>query len=368
MAVKKVKVLITVDSLNAGGTERQVIELLKGFHKKNNFELSVVTLTNNGYYDNTVKTYATLFRLTNKPSDWKRISTFYRLYRLIKENRFDIVQTMSLEDSLMIYILSRLLDFKWINGSIRDADTRISRRQRQKRFLLKRSKFIIANSLAGLKTYNVSQNRFARVIYNGVDSNRFVIKNINTNGNCANEIRLCSVANLSSYKDYYTLFDAVELVRELPISLHIFGDGPMRETFETTVREKDLQDKITFYGRVNNIETFLPTMDCGILMSFKKSGEGLPNAILEFMSSGIPVIASKVGGISEVIKNEFNGILVEPEDPISLSEAIKRIVHDKNFLLFLSNNTISVIQSKFTLGRMVDDYISYYTEIAHEKF
>jgi glycosyltransferase involved in cell wall biosynthesis len=140
----------------------------------------------------------------------------------------------------------------------------------------------------------------------------------------------------------------------------------MRAKLEAIVRAKRLQDKITFYGRVSNIEKFLPTMDCGVLMSFKKSGEGLPNAILEFMSSGVPVIASNVGGVSEVIKNDFNGILVEPENSFLLSEAIIKIVDDKNYLSFLSGNTVPVIQSKFTLDRMINDYIKYYKKVVHE--
>jgi glycosyltransferase involved in cell wall biosynthesis len=365
MVVKKVRVLITVDSLNSGGTERQIIELVKGFHKNGHFEVSVLTLTNNGYYDNIVKTYTTLYLLTNKPSDWKKISSFNRLYKLIKENRFDIVHTMSLEDSSMIYVLSKLLNFRWINGSIRDADARLSRRQLQKKFLLKQSKFVIANSLAGLKVYNINKNHFARVIYNGVDPNRFLVKNINGKYKGTNEIRLCSVANLTNYKDYYSIFEAVELLRELPISLHVFGDGPMRAKYEIIVSEKQLHNKITFYGSVSNIEKFLPTMDCGILMSYKKSGEGLPNAILEFLSSGVPVIASNVGGVSEVIKNDFNGILVEPENSFSLSEAIKKVVEDRNYLSFLSGNTFSVIHNKFILDRMIDDYIRFYKEVIH---
>jgi glycosyltransferase involved in cell wall biosynthesis len=364
-AVKKVKVLITVDSLNSGGTERQIIELIKGFHKTETFEVSVLTLTANGYYDSIVKEYANLYSLTDKPSDWKQILSFKRLYDLIKKNRFDIVHTMSLEDTSMVYFLSKVLNFKWINGSIRDADSRRNRRQVQKRFLLKRSRFIVANSFAGLNVYNINRHRFARVIYNGVDLNRFQIKSTIANKINFDKVSLCSVANLSAYKDYLTLINAVELLKDLPFSLDIFGDGPMREELETIVMQKGLHNKITFHGRVSNIEDFLPDMDCGVLMSFKKSGEGLPNAVLEFMSSGVPVIASNVGGVSEIIKNDFNGILVEPENALLLSKAIKKIVCDKNYLSFLSGNTISSVQEKFTLNRMVNDYLNYYTEVVH---
>jgi glycosyltransferase involved in cell wall biosynthesis len=106
-------------------------------------------------------------------------------------------------------------------------------------------------------------------------------------------------------------------------------------------------------------------MHCGVLMSFKRSGEGLPNAILEFMSSGVPVIASEVGGVSEVVKDNFNGILVEPENPFELSEAIKKIFYNREYLSFLSKNTMSLIQSNFTLEKMIDEYVNFYTEVAH---
>lgn len=365
MKDKRIKVLITVDSLNSGGTERQVMELVKGFQNNRDIEISVLTLTKNGCYDKAIKNLTKLFTLTNNPANWKQISAFRRLYKLVKTNGFHIVHTMSLEDSLMIYVLSKVLKFKWINGSIRDADTRRNRRQRQKMFLLRRSRYIVANSFAGLKVYNINSGRFVRVIYNGVDPKRFIVKNAVTDEKSVNDIRLCSVANLSGYKDYFTLIESVELLRDLPISLHIFGDGPMRKKLETVVREKNLGDKIEFYGTVNNVESFLPTMHCGVLMSFKKSGEGLPNAILEFMSSGVPVIASNVGGVSEVIKDDFNGILVEPENCLSLSQAIRKIVCDKDYLSFLSGNTVSAIQGKFTLDRMIDDYVRYYTEVAY---
>jgi glycosyltransferase involved in cell wall biosynthesis len=363
--VKKVRILITVDSLNSGGTERQILELVKGFHKSANCEISVLTLTRNGFYDNAVRSYTTLYSLTQRAGDWKRVSSFQALYRLIKENRFDIVHTMSLEDSSMVYLVSKVLKFRWVNGTIRDADGRRNRRQVQKSFLLKRSKFIVANSFAGLKVYNIHDSRSAKVIYNGVDPGRFTIKNHDTRTENHKEIRFCSVANLSAYKDYYTLIAAIREVKELPISLHIFGDGPLRGQFETIVKEKDLGTKVVFYGKVNNVEAYLPTMDCGVLMSFRKSGEGLPNAILEFMSSGIPVVASNVGGVAEVVKNEVNGLLVEPENVRSLSAAIKRIALDEKFRLFLASNTVPYVKKKFALGRMIEDYTNYYLEVAN---
>jgi glycosyltransferase involved in cell wall biosynthesis len=141
---------------------------------------------------------------------------------------------------------------------------------------------------------------------------------------------LLCVAYLNERKGHKYLIEAVRLLRErgTTVRLQLTGDGETRAMLEKLVDEKGLRDQVSFLGMI----------DRGELASLYRSGtvdmvvlptlhEGIPAGLIEPMAHGIPVIATNVGGVPELLEGGA-GIMVPPADPVALADAIQRILAD----------------------------------------
>ena len=115
------------------------------------------------------------------------------------------------------------------------------------------------------------------------------------------------------------------------------GDGSERKNLEDLVRKLGLERRVKFLGLIPNekIPEYLAAADCFVLPSLS---EGLGIAILEAQACGVPVIASRVGGISDIIKDGKTGILVEPKNPEAISQAIIKIFSEPEFAQKITQN------------------------------
>ncbi|SKB36830.1 Glycosyltransferase involved in cell wall bisynthesis [Salegentibacter holothuriorum] len=135
------------------------------------------------------------------------------------------------------------------------------------------------------------------------------------------------IGGFSFEKNHKGLLEIFQLViqDEPYLHLHLVGDGPLRWEIETLVKEKGLQDSITFHGFVNNPLDFCKAADVLILPSII---EGLPGVLLEAMYCKTPVVAYNVGGIGEIV-NEQTGYLIKKGDKNSFKKAILKVLANK---------------------------------------
>ena len=105
----------------------------------------------------------------------------------------------------------------------------------------------------------------------------------------------------------------------------IVGDGPLRGSLESEVLRLGIRDQVTFAGFRRHIAGMYSLMNMVVLPSL---GEGLPVTLLEAMAMGKPTVATRVGGVPEVVQDGQEGIIVPPEDPASLRSAMARILDD----------------------------------------
>lgn len=199
------------------------------------------------------------------------------------------------------------------------------------KFILKRSDyvFVVSESLKeGVLKLGIEgiENKLS-ITYNSVDVERFRPDQIST---FKEEIRIdpqkqviLFVGNLVWQKGVEYLIRAKEFLNE-DAEIVIVGDGPLFEELKGIV-EFEKMEGITFTGARSDIEKIMPTADILVLPSLS---EGRPTVLLEAMASGKPVVATNVGGIPEIV-NKDTGILVNPEDPVGLAEAIDKILQDK---------------------------------------
>jgi glycosyltransferase involved in cell wall biosynthesis len=158
------------------------------------------------------------------------------------------------------------------------------------------------------------------VIHNGVDLARPT-----ASGTGAEPCRLVTVGRLQAPKDVLTL---VRALAELPQRAYegvIVGDGPDRPALESEIRRLDLEPVVQLAGERTDVPELLAAADVFVLSS---RSEGLPLSILEAMAAGLPVVATNVGGVPELVVEGETGFLVPPGDPQALAVALERLLGD----------------------------------------
>ncbi len=172
-------------------------------------------------------------------------------------------------------------------------------------------------------------------------------------------VRLATIANLYKTKGLTYLVAAMhQLVGKEPkIKLTIFGDGPQRFVlFEQAVG----QAEIIFAGRVPDAVTQLPKFDIFVLPSIK---EGFPYVILEAMNAEVPIIATTVGEIPNILENEKTGLLVEPANPQALALAIIKLINNPTLRTSISQAAKTHL-ANFSFDKMVECYRELYQTLA----
>ncbi|MHA1629823.1 MAG: glycosyltransferase [Candidatus Heimdallarchaeota archaeon] len=174
------------------------------------------------------------------------------------------------------------------------------------------------------------------------------------------------VGRLSEEKGVQYLIDAGRILIETGevFKILIIGDGPQREELEGIVKQKGLKRAIIFTGFQTDVEKWMPCLDIFVLSSLT---EGTPMALLEAMSFGIPVVASDVGGIPNVIKNGENGILVDPADSKAIAENLKILFHNPSLRKSMAKEAVGVIEKKHNIDDWCREIESQYNHLVHKK-
>ena len=165
-------------------------------------------------------------------------------------------------------------------------------------------------------------------VYNGIETEQFY--SASDKSGLRRELGLPSdgklvgtVARLSSQKGISHFIKAIPQITEKQLHLIIIGDGPLREELESLTKQLNLQEKVIFTGTRKDIPKLLAALDVFVMPSIT---EGLSIAILEAMASYLPVAASRVGGIPEIVQDGVTGILVPSGDENALAQAISELL------------------------------------------
>lgn len=233
-------------------------------------------------------------------------------------------------------------------------------------------------SLLGVKLVTVSQcmqdylrtlTKFSKnaieTIFNGVDLNKFYLSpNNQIRANLqieANDIVFINVARLVKIKRHDILIKAfTRLKSNKHVKLLIVGDGPCKNEIQNMIIQEKMSDNIKLLGFRKDIPELLKISDCFLLSS---STEGLSYSIIEAMTSGLPIIATDVGGNRELVLDGENGYLITPDDPVAFLERIQLLIDDKIRRKEFGKKSLRLAQEKFSLEAMLNKYIKIYREL-----
>ncbi len=183
---------------------------------------------------------------------------------------------------------------------------------------------------------------------------------------CKNHFVIGSIGRLSTEKGFIYLIEALNQLKKKGVSarLIIIGEGSEREKLEKIIIKSGIKDNVLFTGYVKNANRFIPFFNVYAISSLT---EGLPITLLEAMQAKVPIVATKVGGIPEVIKNNYDAILVNPCCPEQLVNAFYKIYNDNNFALKLTINAYKNLTRNYSSNNMASKYNKLYLTVSNQE-
>ncbi|GAB4536383.1 MAG: glycosyltransferase family 4 protein [Thermodesulfovibrionia bacterium] len=357
------RILHTEWSDGLGGQERRILSEAKGLIDRGH-DVTIVCRKGSRIRDEAIKQG---IETETIPMRWSwDIEGILRLYLFIKKRRFHVVNTHSGIDS-------------WIGGiSARLAGVPLLIRTRHLNIPLKRN---ILNFIHYLPDVYITCGEEMRMnlikncgfpedkvvsIPTGVDNGFFEV-NRDKDGQRRYGIPddspvITNIGILRRVKGHEVTLMAVKgVIEEIPHARFlIVGDGPRRKALEGLVDELGIRKFVIFTGYVDDVREILSISDVVVLSSWS---EGLPQGILQAMASGVPVVATRVGGVPEVIIHKETGVLVEPGDREALAKGIIRILKDPMLRDHTVRKARELVRSKYTLNHMLDRIETLYREM-----
>ena len=215
------------------------------------------------------------------------------------------------------------------------------------------------NTKKELMHYFSLEENGIRVIGNGVDESFFHPKKVKEE-----DLSILYAGRLDYKKG---LIELVHSAKEIcmiysDVIYKIVGMGPLYNELRSLIKNEGLHDKFRFYGHVdrNTLRELYRESSVFILPSYY---EGLPNVILEAMACGLPIVATKVGGIAEVLHHRVNGLLISPGDEKAITDSLDQLLGDDDLRYRMGTISRLEVEKHYTWGSISDQYLQLYEEL-----
>ena len=212
--------------------------------------------------------------------------------------------------------------------------------------------------------YGMTRTR-AVVIHPAVDPDFFIPADLKMPGQ---EVRLVTTGSLIWRKGYEYMLIALSDLRCMGIDakLHIIGEGNERNRILYTAQDLDLADKVILHGKLSPEHVRQQLQQADIFV-FTSLSEGLPNAVLEAMSCGLPVVTTDCGGVREAVTDGVEGIIVPTREPRLTAEALQKLAQDPELRRKMGSAGRKRVLKEFRLEDHVDAFITLFASTAAEK-
>lgn len=375
------KIFYVIDSFAIGGAETQLLELLRRLDRAN-YETAVCPVWTLGAMEEEYRHTRTQIVKVHKKSHLD-LTFAWRLARRMREFRPHIVHAWLYTGNLWGHMAAALARVPVVILSHRTAQRNgllpgyVSWGHALAHILAGRVDVFIANSQAGLMVHGVPGRKFAKrvqVIYNGIDLLRFHPdgrlacrwENHQALGLSPETLVIGTIGRLAPEKRFDLLFRALSFLFKTGYNFAtvLVGDGPMKAELKSLAGELNLQDRVIFLGQRRDIPQLLSLVDIFVLPS---DCEGFPNVLLEAMAMAKPVVATRVGGTSELVEEGITGLLVEAGNPRLLADAIARLIDNPQMATAMGLRGRQQVEQAFNLDHMVAQTTSLYRDLLREK-
>jgi len=353
------KILHIISNLNIGGTEIMLYKFLE-YSDKTKFSHRVIALNTGSEIGNKIiKTGIKVdYIKTNK---FNFIFSIFKIRKIIKEFGPDIIQTYLIKANLLVRIILFFNQRIKLISSQRSTD---GWRNFFHNFIDRITSFrvdlFLSNSEAGknflINKIKINEKKIL-VIKSGIDYQNYVITDFRTNKYFVALTRLHYEKGVDILVKLYKKL--LEKEENLP-DLIIAGEGPYRKELVKIITELKIENRVKLIGNIEKPDNLLKEAKLFFLTS---RWEGLPFSILEAMSIKVPIVASDISGIRELIKDGETGILININDLNKAAEKIIKYLADSETLLNITEKAYKKIIKEFDIKKMVKQIEDVYTNM-----
>ena len=363
-ATKKTRIIHLIYSFGTGGLEKGIATVVNNASPL--FEHVILCLTTSGKSESLLPPNTQVVELHKPPGNSPLF--LLKLSRVLKNLRPDIVHTRNWSGIDGI-IAARMAGIRAVVHGEHGWGMEDPQGLHPKRILIRRflSRWVseytcVSKQIENWLCNDVRVRKPVTQIYNGVDVDKYWQGNgrdrIRVEIGLAADIPLVGVVGrLDPIKDHTTLFRAFEAVRTVltKACLLVVGDGQERKRLENQAG-----DGVIFVGNRSDVPEILRALDLFVLPSLN---EGISNTILEAMATGIPVVATRVGGNPELLEDEYTGTLVKPGDFQSMASAILRYLEHADLRARHGEAGRQSVLNRFSIEAMVRSYEAVYRRL-----
>jgi glycosyltransferase involved in cell wall biosynthesis len=362
----RARLLFLVDHLVAGGSELQLVALLRGLDR-GRYDVHLAQFRESDPVMRDIDVGDTEVVCLNRSRRYEP-TLLYRLVSLMRRLDVDLVYTvLSTADiwGRLAGCLARRPALVTRKGTVLSGGDRANFEATFDRLLRPFTDAVIVNSKLGLedliRARRVDGGR-AVVIHNGTDCARFSPLTPEERWRAREQLGIpqsglivAGAGRLSEEKGWETLIEAVaHLARTDGRDVYwtIAGEGPLRQRLEEQIAGHGLSERVRLLGFRRDVPSILGAADVVVLPSHR---EGIPNALCEAMAMGRPVVATRVGGVPELVEHGRSGLVVEPRQPQALADGLGALLADPHARERLGAHSRQRIVTEFSLERMVTE-------------
>ncbi len=345
------RILLLITDLEIGGTPTVVRELATRLHEPGKVEVQVACLKSRGPVADQIEAAGVRVTTFDARSSLHLPSTVRRLRELVTQQSIDTVFSFLVHANAVASIAARKLPGVRFVQSIQT--TQPYPRWHwivQKWTQGAADKVVVPSPSAARVAYEWSDvpTEKITIIPNAVDVNPARLPQRRDDGN----VHIGFLGRLDPVKRIPDLIDAMSLL-DPRFVLDVFGDGAQRASIQRIIRDKGLAERVRLHGVSAQPQVAISGMHVLVLPS---EAEGFGLVLIEAMAQGVPVVATDVDGIRDVVTHDVNGLLVPVGSPQALAEAIRRIADDADVRGRLIANGTKTVQERFSWPGVIEQY------------
>ena len=365
---KTLKIVIVVFSFPpnwVGGTEIATYNIAKHL-SENCHDVHVITSLDKGMQEVSSEFGFKVHRLSyNKINRFLKVIQFwYKIFFRIYRIKPDIVHIQAVGNGMPAFFAKLVFKVPYVVwGQGNDVYLSWPFKKAISKIVLSNADFVIALTDHMKEKMQEICMRPVKVISNGIDIKKF---HSDKKRESISELTIMFVGRLDPIKGVKYLIQAMSIVKNYQnIKLIVIGDGEEKKELKELVSMLNLSDCVYFTGLIDNekIPEYMSQADIFVLPSLS---EGFPVASLEAMASGLPIVATNVGGLPDIIEDGVNGYLVEPRNPVQLAEKITLLLKDNDLRLNISKANREKAKKydwSYVVGQLEDVYYSLCKDI-----